>query len=402
MSTSPNVNYRHPSSFSSRHKTRESAPASVSASASLEGEISNDAAIARAIAGLSEDSELKHELDLDDNSVTGSESEFQPSDEEHTDKEEEEKKNRNDSNKENFCVNVNGTTPTPILPTPTGNVIKSKLTPRRRGKGKKHKLASGEDETLDERKRFSKEEDLLLIESYFSVSEDSAVGTNQTSNTMWDRITQIIANGLTKLPIGNRILRSPTSYKSRYHTIQTDTVKLLSYCNQCSASGDNQVTINEKAHALFEASRPGNSKFSFDHCVDLMQSSEKIRSLVWSSSASRPDRSTSSNLSLEDTNSLISPRPQGRDSTKRNRAAERERKRSKVEPVQSKHMEAVADSMASMLSHFNAFNEGMKSLAASASAEWKVHALLGQMKLFSKHDKRWQELMEELDALRKL
>jgi len=271
--------------------------------ASSNPDVTNDEAIARAHADDDEDLKLESD-DIND-------SEFYPSDEGDDEAEQFQK-----TSNENVDVSNNKKTKL---------IDQGKASKKPRGKIKKQKMVADSDINED-RKRFSKEEDLVLVQCYLNVSEDSVVGTNQSGSTMWDRITENFASFLIKMPIGHRTLRTPISYKSRYHGIQTDTVKFLSYRNNCGASGDNQVTIHQKAHTLFEDSFSPPRKFLYDHCLDLMESSEKIRSLIVSSAASSPDQFSTANSPTSDSNnSLASARPQGRDTSKRDRAAERQR-----------------------------------------------------------------------------
>ena len=212
---------------------------------------------------------------------------------------------------------------------------------------------------------------------------------------MWDRVTETICRSLFKLEVGCRTLRSPVSYKSRYHNIQTDTVKFLGFRNQCSASGDNQVLINQKAHDIFESSFVPPRKFPYDHCLDLMESSEKIRSLLWSSSVSSPDRSSSCSSSPELTsNSSTSSRPQGRDTSKRDRLAERQR--SKVDTIQSQNIQNISESLISISKHFE---ESMTHMKAVTKIDSKRKAMQCYIKFLPKNDIRRKELLEALNEL---
>jgi len=80
-------------------------------------------------------------------------------------------------------------------------------------------------EVENSRQRYTHQEDVILVGSYIHVSEDAAIGTNQTDTTMWERIQKKkILQQFLEEKIVNVPLRSATSYKSRFHDIQTDSV----------------------------------------------------------------------------------------------------------------------------------------------------------------------------------
>ena len=91
-----------------------------------------------------------------------------------------------------------------------------------------------------------------------------------------------------------------------------------------------------------------------------------------------------------------SPRPQGRDSTKRDRAVERQR--SKIDAASVEHLQNVSDSIIAISKHLAECVAPLRSFVQVSENDSKMRAILGHIKLLSPKDVKRKALLEALEA----
>jgi hypothetical protein len=164
-------------------------------------------------------------------------------------------------------------------------------------------------------KNYSPHEIETLCKCYVSVSENSIIGTDQSGEEMWKRITQKY-NEL--VPHAQRKLRS---LRDKYYEVSSASTKfngLYQFVKNKNPSGANTEDILEQAQQLFKAKAPDNKEFIYRSGWEVLRMFPKwgylARDLSMTANAKRGREESEEEL-LESIQTRR--RPPGRDTSKK-------------------------------------------------------------------------------------
>jgi hypothetical protein len=124
-------------------------------------------------------------------------------------------------------------------------------------------------------KNFCSDEDERLCRIWLQTTQDSAVGTSQTSEGFWTKVEASYHLNIPEiLPI-----RSGRSLESRWATIRTDVAKFngcVASVQALNRSGTSEEDMLDQAKTLFQ-STTSKKKFTLIHCWRILKDCEKFK-----------------------------------------------------------------------------------------------------------------------------
>ncbi|CAA7029169.1 unnamed protein product [Microthlaspi erraticum] len=128
-------------------------------------------------------------------------------------------------------------------------------------------------EQRKERKRWTPEDDKLLISAWLNTSKDPITANEQRMGTFWERISNYIALHCKASGLGTR---EPTHCKQNWHKLHSEVNKFCgSYeaATRGKSSGQSEDDVLKVAHELFFSDY--KSKFNLDHAWRLLRYDQK-------------------------------------------------------------------------------------------------------------------------------
>ncbi|KAL6272654.1 hypothetical protein ACE6H2_023346 [Prunus campanulata] len=164
------------------------------------------------------------------------------------------------------------------------------------------------------------EEDEALCKGWVSVSEDGAIGTNQASDTFWQRVYQKFLEN--DLGISGSERRTYQAIASRFKTINQQCSlwkACLTKANMNPRSGSNLHDVDVYAKTIFlNDNKPPNRPFKLYHAWEILKDCPKWNDIN-EPPTQRSSGASASMVNLDndaDEITMPSPRPEGRDKQK--------------------------------------------------------------------------------------
>ncbi|XP_056855497.1 glutathione S-transferase T3-like [Raphanus sativus] len=129
-----------------------------------------------------------------------------------------------------------------------------------------------------QRRKWTQEDDIVLISSWLNTSKDAVVGNEQRAGTFWDRVTAYYA---ASPHAAGCLARKTGDCKQRWHKINDHVSK---FCGSYAAatrqksSGQNEVDVLKQAHHLFFIHH--NKKFTLEHAWRELRYDHKWRDIT--------------------------------------------------------------------------------------------------------------------------
>lgn len=162
-------------------------------------------------------------------------------------------------------------------------------------------------------------EDKLLCSAFLNVSRDATVGTNQTSETYWERITRYFNENKK-----SGVTRTSDLLCTRWNNISKETARFCSAkaeIDRNRKSGKSEQDMLDDALQLYEGKY--FKRFQFLHCWEALRNTRKWQDFI-QDKVDDTERSEAAALGSQGggphTEPVELPRPIGRDSAKRRRS----------------------------------------------------------------------------------
>ncbi|WVZ91726.1 hypothetical protein U9M48_037859 [Paspalum notatum var. saurae] len=199
------------------------------------------------------------------------------------------------------------------------SMLPRQSSPPRSSKAKGKKICEDTSQGFSHRtSNYTVEEDLCLISAFLNVSRDPIVGSNQSHDAYWDRITQYYQE--------HKTVTSHRNKKSLNQRWLTMSAAVSRFCgikaqqDRLNESGKTEADRIVKSIAIFDTKNP-KGKWSYTHCWEALRKTKK-----WEDYKIERGTQKLKGLKLKtaeegEAEPSDIPRPMGRDAAKKQRSA---------------------------------------------------------------------------------